>query len=317
VLGLQPGSAGTYVLRAGVLRAAQLVIGAAGTGTLRLAPAADVVLTDKLAIGADGRIPADSEGTVRLAGGALANLSTIPANLPGLAGLTVLAEGGEAVTLVEVAGEDRGAAEAGWEENFALATLQVGGDRPGSVRLVNETTNQPAPARGEALYVDTLGLRPGAWVGGQGLALYYRNGGPPKRFFHGDANLDGVVGVADLAALAGSYGLREGASWGPGGFQRGREGRHRRPDRPGGHVRVAYRRRRVHPRANGLHRDPGGGGGRAALPERTEKLTSGLGLPVRHRAEGRVCQDRVALGRGRSGAPDKPALLGPLSGLCP
>jgi len=219
VLGTHADAGGTYDMLAGVLRAAQLVVGAAGTGTLRLAPPADVALTDRLTLGVDGRMPADSQGTIRLAGGAMANLSTTPSNLPGLAGLTLVAEGGlEAKTLVEAAGEDRGAVAAGWNENFALGTLQLGGAAAGRAQLVNETANRPAGSCGEALYVHTLQLNPGAAVSTGGLPLYYLNGKEPKRFFLADANLDGTVGIADLSAVADHYGEREGVRWSTGDF---------------------------------------------------------------------------------------------------
>ena len=45
-----------------------------------------------------------------------------------------------------------------------------------------------------------------------GLRLYYLNGGDPKRFFQGDADLDGAVNVFDLAALANHYGCA-GMAW--------------------------------------------------------------------------------------------------------
>ena len=38
-----------------------------------------------------------------------------------------------------------------------------------------------------------------------GLNLYYLNGGSPKQFFHGDANLDGAVNIIDLGVLSSNY----------------------------------------------------------------------------------------------------------------
>ncbi|MHC4717571.1 MAG: PEP-CTERM sorting domain-containing protein [Planctomycetota bacterium] len=159
-------------------------------------------------------MPADSEGTVRLAGADLANLSTTPAGLTGLARVTLVVEGGrDDTTRLEVAGEDRGPDPAGWTDNFAVGCLQIGGADVGQVELVNETTNQPGAVTGEALYVHTLTLNAGATVATGGLPLYYLNGGAGKRFYMGDANLDGSVGVADLCALADHYGLSGRVTW--------------------------------------------------------------------------------------------------------
>jgi len=114
---------------------------------------------------------------------------------------------------VEVAGEDLGAVEAGWSDNFALGALVLGGVDAGRVRLVDDFGNRPASSDPEALYVFDLEIAGASWIDLNGLALYFRNSGAPKRLFYGDANLDGQVNVQDLSILATNWEASP-ASWG-------------------------------------------------------------------------------------------------------
>ncbi len=58
----------------------------------------------------------------------------------------------------------------------------------------------------DAVYTDWLVLNAGAKIDLNGHALYYRNGGAPKRLYHGDANLNGQVDDADLNLLLSHWG---------------------------------------------------------------------------------------------------------------
>jgi MYXO-CTERM domain-containing protein len=147
------------------------------------------------------------------------NKSTDPTALPGLSNLDLVVQGGPGwVVPVEVAGKDLGAVAPGWTNNFALAALTLGDTQAGKVRLVNDFANQPGWAGAEALYVDSLVLNPGAAVDLNGLNLYYRNGGAAKRFFVGDAFLDGDVDFADYQVLETHFGTTSGAVWSDGDF---------------------------------------------------------------------------------------------------
>jgi len=135
------------------------------------------------------------------------NTNTVATDLAGLANLTLIFEGGEGVVDdFEVAGEDKGAAAAGWTDNFALGTLQLSGTAPGRIRLVDAFDNQPGWVGDEALYTGTLVLNARAAVATNGFSLYYLNGGDPKQFFPGDANLSGNVDVIDLTIFANNFG---------------------------------------------------------------------------------------------------------------
>ncbi len=109
-------------------------------------------------------------------------------------------------------GPDRTVWEPEWPKSMIFGALHVGS----VVELVDEYGNQ-LHGGVEALYVHDLVMEPGGRIDG-GLNLYYLNGGDPKQFFRGDANLDGKVGLSDLAALADHYGRQGGVSWGRGDF---------------------------------------------------------------------------------------------------
>ncbi|HET6428862.1 MAG TPA: PEP-CTERM sorting domain-containing protein [Phycisphaerae bacterium] len=122
----------------------------------------------------------------------------------------------EKTARVEVDAIDLGADPAVWEpiapKSMIFGALHVGS----AIELVDEYGNQ-LHGGVEALYVHDLVMEPGGWIGGR-LNLYYLNGGEPKQFFRGDANLDGKVGLIDLTILADGYGLEAGADWGRGDF---------------------------------------------------------------------------------------------------
>ena len=148
-----------------------------------------------------------------MTGAALENLNTDPADLAGLGNLTLIFEGGAAVTDdFEAAGQDKGADLAGWTNNFALSTLQLAGSAAGRIRLVDTFDNRPGWVGDEAVYTGTLVMNAGATIDPGGLNLYYLNGGAAKQFFRGDAKLDGNVDVIDLAALGNNF-ESTGATW--------------------------------------------------------------------------------------------------------
>jgi len=119
---------------------------------------------------------------------------------------------------IEAGGEDFGLAAGGFVGNFHLGHLSLSGGA--KVRLVDAADNGNRVDHGhgaaEALYAKTLAIGFGTIDLG-GLHLYYLNGGTPKAFVLGDADLNGVVGLSDLSALAFRWG-QGGAGWGGGDF---------------------------------------------------------------------------------------------------
>ncbi|MBA3483813.1 MAG: hypothetical protein H0T51_18570, partial [Pirellulales bacterium] len=104
------------------------------------------------------------------------NLSFDADNLSGLKNLTLVFDGhtNEASTF-EVAGLDFGPGPGGYQHNFALAGLTLGGDSPASLQLTDLIDNQRNGDFNEALYVDTLIVGPGSTLDIGRLNLYYRH----------------------------------------------------------------------------------------------------------------------------------------------
>ncbi|RJP57215.1 MAG: PEP-CTERM sorting domain-containing protein, partial [Candidatus Auribacter fodinae] len=69
---------------------------------------------------------------------------------------------------------DLGAIEEGWDFNFAMDTLTLGGVNIGRLQLVDTYDNQLDWVGTEALYVDTLVLGAGSYLDLNGINLYYR-----------------------------------------------------------------------------------------------------------------------------------------------
>ncbi len=221
----ESGPPGLYAMRDGKLDAGVLEVRG---GTLELGRHAEVSVSTRLDF-ADGHdvgpvFSAERGASIRMTGPrtAVGNSSTDPSAMAGLSNLRLVFAGPRgAVGELEVAGKDLGPVPAGFESNFALAALEVGAESTHNLlRLLDESDNQPAWTGDEALYVDRLILRKGAKVATGGLGLYYRNGGGKvKRFFRGDANLDGSVDAGDLALFGANWMARGGdACWADGDF---------------------------------------------------------------------------------------------------
>ena len=178
VVGRESGSNGTYTISNGVLTADTLYVSQEGSGTLNITgTGAGVEVSAKLAFGRNGTLNAVPGSTIHMTGSAVENESTDPDALAGLADLTLIFEGGlTAIDPFEVAGWNMGAVLERFEHNFALDTLQLGGDaRVGQVQLVNFFDNHPSWEGSEALYVENLILGSGSYLDLNGLDVFYQN----------------------------------------------------------------------------------------------------------------------------------------------
>ena len=93
--------------------------------------------------------------------------------LLGLENLKLIFEGGTADwSTFEVAGEDKGLVPEGFDLNFGLGHLRVGGADAALLRLDDlfDNGNRSSP---EALYVHDLTVGPGSTLDMNGLNLYY------------------------------------------------------------------------------------------------------------------------------------------------
>ncbi len=183
-----------------------------------LAPTGATVLAlSDLGIAADGVLRCETGTTVRLRGDfANASAQATACDMADTAFVVLRAPGTPDWCTLEVAGRDFGASATGWVDNMAIGRLVLGeGTTPGQVLLADAFDNVPGD---EAVYVDELVFAAvGSSVAPTGRALYYRNGGDPKRLFRGDADLNGAVDTADYFALAGSW-FQDDCLWYAGDF---------------------------------------------------------------------------------------------------
>ncbi len=157
------------------LTTTDLNVGSDGVGTLNLQNTdANLVVSNSLKFGPGAMLSVTAGSGIHMTGSAFENTSIDPAALADMINLTLIFEGGSSVVdPFEVAGEDMGAVFAGLESNFALGTLQLGGDDIGQLKLVNLFDNQPGWEGSEALYVEKLILGAGSMLDLNGFNLYY------------------------------------------------------------------------------------------------------------------------------------------------
>jgi len=184
--------------------------GLTDNGRLEIDPALVVVVGD-LDVGSDGVMTLDANSTLQLMGN-FENRSTRKGDFD-LSQGTVQFHG-EGTQDFEAAGRDVGTDPSGWVENFAIGRLMIEPDS--LVRLADLCDNQLDGNDNEAVYVDELLIETGGWIDPNGLSLYYRNGGDPKRLFYGDFDFSGDVGRSDFAILEAGFGTAAGAGWADG-----------------------------------------------------------------------------------------------------
>ncbi|MCK4625550.1 MAG: PEP-CTERM sorting domain-containing protein [Phycisphaerae bacterium] len=148
-----------------------------GPGTLNIGATGQVFVGEALVLIDGGTLIVEAGGIIHMTGSAFRNESANSANLTGLGNLTLIFEGGsEDIDPFEVAGEDVGPVMEGFESNFALGTLQLGGDDIGYVQLVDDYDNSPDWTDSEVLYIETLIVGADSTLDLNGLNLYYVNG---------------------------------------------------------------------------------------------------------------------------------------------
>jgi T5SS/PEP-CTERM-associated repeat protein len=220
-IAFEADSQGEYSISGGSLSTPGLYVGLGGPGTLSIQdPSADITVQVELMLGPNAILAAVPGAKIHMTGSAFTNQSMDAASVAGLEDLELIFEGGPTdLDPFEVAGDDRGPVLDGFDGNFALGTLRIGGDAIGRVQLVDLIQNQPGPpSGGEALYVYSLILDTGSYLDLNGLNLYCfgfqdlggtidANGGQlVQMLVPGDANGDGTVTDADYTIWADHYG---------------------------------------------------------------------------------------------------------------
>jgi hypothetical protein len=206
---------GTLTVSGGRLEAGTMIVGGGDSGTgfgkLDLANAsAQVVVSSLLQFGGLAQLSAVPGATIHMTGSVFQNTSQNPANLAGLSNLTLSFEGTGSWDPFEVAGTDQGPIMAGFTDNFALGTLNLGADN--RLQLVDVFDNNSDINDSEALYVYNLELDSGAILDLNNLHLYFQhltnNGGSFKNGSPQATPLAGTVWLLASGLLA-LVGLRK------------------------------------------------------------------------------------------------------------
>lgn len=162
---------GTSSLAGGTLWAGDVVVGQAGPATLEiLGPAVEVHLRQRLRLGAGAILSVAPGSTIHMAGARFENESTSASALAGLENLQLIFEGGaESSAGLEVAG----LVDGGFDANFALQALVLGGPDVGrAVLLDNFDNGNRAPAGRECLFARILTIGEGSRLDVNGCFLY-------------------------------------------------------------------------------------------------------------------------------------------------
>jgi hypothetical protein len=146
----------------------------------------------------------------------LSIITTSPAKVAGLGNLGVLVSSGTGIAFIEAAGRDLGTAAEGFNGNFELASLALGGANTGGLRLINNIVNNPSVVGTDALYVTELTVGPGATLDLSGLNLYFMRDGQRYQLLPGDSDANGTVDATDYSAWFNNYGQAGG--WADGDF---------------------------------------------------------------------------------------------------
>jgi len=176
----QLGGLASYTVRGGELHAGDVSVGVSyddgeqpGVFAV-LNPGAYVEISGELLVSPQGHIATAPGSVIHLTGSPFINQSHNPKALEDLTRATLIFEGGDLVVdPFEIAGRDLGQSPDGLVMNFAVGTLQIGGNQPGHLRLVDKFVNQLRWGQGEALYVHNLIISPGSSLDLDGQLLYY------------------------------------------------------------------------------------------------------------------------------------------------
>jgi hypothetical protein len=167
----------TLRLSGGALRLGKLTAGGlADTVELEFVdPAAELAVAEEFFLGANASLEAAPGFTIKLGAARFRQAGVDPLRQAGLANLVMRFEGGAAEAAeFEVASEDVGPRGSGFDGNFALGALEVGGTQPAYVRLVDLIVNRPTSGGNEALYVDRVSVTDGSILDLQGRSVYAR-----------------------------------------------------------------------------------------------------------------------------------------------
>ena len=154
-------------------------------GVFSMHESAKVTIRERVSLGAESVFQATPNSRLRLLGGTFQNFSQDEQALAGLNNLQLIFDGdnqseptgASLASYLEVAGQDLADVEEGFDGNFALAGLHVGGRFDTTLQLVDQVDNQLDDDGVEALYVDHLYVATGSTLdsGGHSSLLPLRH----------------------------------------------------------------------------------------------------------------------------------------------
>ena len=169
---------GTYEIMGGTLAAPDVYVGTEGVGRLNIGNhEASISVSNLLRFGPQGTLVVSAGAAIHMTGAAFENHSNSEVSLEGLESLELIFEGGPTeLDPFEVAGFDWGSVTEGFDLNFALGKLTLGGADVGKVLLADNSDNgnRGGPAGdAEALYVHDLVIGPASVLDLNGFHVYY------------------------------------------------------------------------------------------------------------------------------------------------
>jgi formylglycine-generating enzyme required for sulfatase activity len=163
-----------------------------------------IVVSNEFTFGEQGYFDAVPGCVFRLRGPKFENRCSRPASFPGLPNLNLILEGGTNFMTLEAASYDW----RGFEENFVLGTLTLGGENVGCAALTNRFSNYTSGDPNQELFAAlNLVMAEQSVLDLKGLGLLLRN---PAADLHGEIRLSGGrltarggLGLSPLGALSG------------------------------------------------------------------------------------------------------------------
>jgi hypothetical protein len=174
-----------YSIEGDSLSVGNLHIGPKGEFKIQHQPSVPLTVTvnGDFTIDNGGKFTADAGTIIHMTGSNFYNNSTSEVALAGLENATFVFEGGSDADTFEVAGLDLGAVMEGFDNNFTLYCLTLGGEDVAFLTLIDGYDNGNRGGEGgnaEALYVQWLTINPGCTLDLNGYHLYtlhYENDG--------------------------------------------------------------------------------------------------------------------------------------------
>ncbi len=195
-------NAGTFINAGGAGTATSLAVAFSNTGSVQVPSGTLELQNDSITINGSQLLASTPLATIALTGSLLGNTKDAALFTP--QGTVVLDGLGAAKSpqQLEVMSQDLGNTAAGFSNNFAYGTLQLGNNT--YVQLVNQFQNSPG-TKPEALYVNTLSVPVGCTLDLHGFHVYARDDGIAGSVINGTVSLQPPGGSIAVNSSSSGY----------------------------------------------------------------------------------------------------------------